>query len=283
VTFTGLRNDDFRPFVYKTTDYGQTWSSIVGNLPAKSVNVIREDPYNPNLLFVGMDFGLYVSIDGGTTWQEMKNGLPTQPVYDLKIHPRERDLIVATHGRGIFITDISALEEISDKTLAQDFYLFDVESKVKWTVRRANVSASTNFNGESEPNGVMINYFQKAPATGDVTVKIIQGSRVVAETKGPNAAGMNQILWNMQATPVTIPGQDPPQETGRGGRGGAGGGRGGAAGAEPVVAGAELAAAGVASRHPLPTRPSAAPSRPTSVSTSLWSQLAARPSRRRSR
>ena len=67
-------------FVYKTTDYGQTWTSIVGNLPAKSVNVIREDPYNPNLLFVGVDFGLYVTIDGGKTWQEMKNGLPTQPV-----------------------------------------------------------------------------------------------------------------------------------------------------------------------------------------------------------
>ena len=76
------------------------------------------------------------TIDGGKTWQEMKNGLPTQPVHDLKIHPREHDLIVATHGRGIFITDISALEEISDKTLAQDFYLFDVESKVKWIVRR---------------------------------------------------------------------------------------------------------------------------------------------------
>ena len=80
VTYTGLRNDDFRAFVYKTTDYGQTWTSIAGNLPAKSVNVIREDPYNPNLLFVGMDFGLFVTIDGGKTWQEMKNGLPTQPV-----------------------------------------------------------------------------------------------------------------------------------------------------------------------------------------------------------
>jgi hypothetical protein len=150
----------------------------------------------------------------------MKNGLPTQPVHDLKIHPRERDLIVATHGRGIFITDISALEDIRDKTLDQDFYLFDVESKVKWVVRRGNVSASTNFDGESEPNGVLINYFLKAPATGDVTVKIMQGSRVVAETKGPNAAGMNQVLWNMRATPVTIPGQAAAPASGRGGMGG---------------------------------------------------------------
>ena len=165
-----------------------------------------------------MDFGLYVSIDGGKTWQEMKNGLPTQPVHDLKIHPREHDLIVATHGRGIFITDISALEEISDKTLAQDFHLFDVESKVKWIVRRANVSATTNFNGESEPNGVMINYYQKAPAAGDVVVKVMQGSRVLAETKGPNAAGLNQVLWNMRATPVTAPGVAAPAAGGRGRR-----------------------------------------------------------------
>jgi hypothetical protein len=212
--------------------------SIAGNLPAKSVNVIREDPYNPNLLFVGMDFGLFMTIDGGKTWQEMKNGLPTQPVYDLKIHPRERDLIVATHGRGIFITDISALQEVSDKTLAADFHLFDVESKVKWIVRRPNVSAFTNFNGESEPNGVLINYFQKSPAAGDVTVRVMQGSRVVAETKGPNAAGMNQVLWNMRAAAVTIPGQAAPQATGRGGMGGGGFGAQQAPAAYPTFGGA---------------------------------------------
>jgi photosystem II stability/assembly factor-like uncharacterized protein len=235
VTYSGLRNDDFKAFVYKTTDYGATWTSIVGNLPAKSINVIREDPFNPNLLFVGMDFGVYVSIDGGKSWQEMRNGLPTQPVHDLKIHPREHDLIVATHGRGIFVTDISALEEISDKTLAQDFYLFEVESKVKWIVRRGNVSATTNFNGESEPNGVMINYYQKAPAPGDVVVKIIQGSRVLAETKGPNAAGLNQVLWNMRATPVSVPGVAAAPAGGRGaGGGGFGGGGGRGAGAPPA-------------------------------------------------
>ena len=223
VTFAGLRNDDFRAFAYKTTDYGQTWTSIAGNLPAKSINVIREDPYNPNLLFVGVDFGVYFTIDGGRTWQEMKSGLPTQPVHDLKIHPREHDLIVATHGRGIYITDISALEEMSERTLAEDFHLFDIESKVKWTTRRANASAFTNFDGESEPNGILVSYLQKAAAPGDVSVKILQGTRVVAETKGPNAAGMNQVLWNMRATPVTIPGQPAPEARGRGGAGGRGG------------------------------------------------------------
>ena len=126
---------------------------------------------------------------------------------------------------------------------------------MKWVVRRGNVAASTNFNGESEPNGVMINYYQKAPASGDVTVKIMQGSRVVAETKGPNAAGMNQVLWNMRATAVTIPGQAAPPAGGRGGMGG--GGFGGP-------------------QAPRPIRRSAARCRPRLASTPSSSRPAAR-------
>ncbi|MEI6667441.1 MAG: hypothetical protein WCP29_04730 [Acidobacteriota bacterium] len=225
VSYTGYRNDDFKAYVYKTTDFGATWASVTGNLPAKSVNVIREDPYNPNLLFVGMDWGVYTTIDGGGNWTELKNGMPTQPVHDLQIHPREHELIVATHGRGIFITDISPLEELSDKVLGQDFYLFDIGSKVKWVTRRDKVSASINYSGQSAPNGVMINYYQKAAAQGDVVVKVLQGTFVIAETKGPNAAGLNQLLWNMRGTLAMAPGVTAPLG-GRGGRGGGGGGGG---------------------------------------------------------
>lgn len=226
VSYTGLRNDDFKAFIYRTTDFGASWTSVTGNLPAKSVNVIREDPYNPNLLFVGLDWGVYVSIDGGKTWAELKNGMPTQPVHDLQIHPREHELIVATHGRGIFITDISALEEMSDKVLGQDFYLFDVGSKVKWVTQRDNVSASINYAGQSAPNGMMINYYLKGPAQGDVVVKVMQGAFVLAETKGPNVAGINQVLWNMRGTLATAPGVTAAAGGGRGGRGGGGGGGG---------------------------------------------------------
>ena len=233
VTYTGLRNDDFRPFIYRTTDYGETWTSIAGNLPVRSINVVREDPRNPNLLFVGMDFGLFVTIDGGRTWTEMKGNLPTQPVHDLVIHPRESDLIVGTHGRGFFITDISALEELSDSVLASDFHVFEVEPKVKWVTRTAFVSASANFNAPSEPNGMVISYYQRAPVAGDVLVQVLNGTRVIAETKGPNAAGLNQVLWNMRWTPMTL--VQAPAGGGRGGRGGqagagGGGGRGGQSG-----------------------------------------------------
>jgi photosystem II stability/assembly factor-like uncharacterized protein len=218
VTFNGYRADDFKAYVYKTADYGQTWTSIAGGLPNKAVNVIREDVVNPNLLFVGVDFGLYVTIDGGKTWAEMKNNMPTQPVHDLLIHPRERDLIVATHGRGLFVADISALQDINDKVLASDAYVFDVESKVKWTVRRPNVTAATNFDGESEPNGIMINYYLKAAVPGDVQVKVMKGTYVIAETKGSNNAGINKVLWNMRWTPMYL--GPAAAATGRGGMGG---------------------------------------------------------------
>jgi hypothetical protein len=167
---------------------------------------------------VGVDFGLYASLDGGRTWTEMK-GLPTQPVHDLLVHPRENDLIVATHGRGFFIADISTLGEMSDQVLAQDAYLFEVEPKVRWTTRIGNVSASTNFNGPSEPNGIVVNYFLKAPVQGDVVVQVLQAGRVLAETKGPNAVGVNQVSWNMGWTPTTL----VPQGDQQGRRGGGGG------------------------------------------------------------
>jgi hypothetical protein len=216
VTYTGLRNDDFRPFVYKTTDYGETWTSIAGNLPNRSINVIREDPRNPNLLFVGADFGVFATIDGGRSWTQMTT-LPTQPVHDLVIQPREHELIVGTHGRGFFIADITPLEEMTEQVLAQDAYVFDVKPKVKWTTRLANDAASINFSGPSEPNGVVVNYYLKSPASGDVVVQVLQGPRVIAEGKGPNAAGLNQMMWNMNWLPLTL--VERPQ----GGRGGFGG------------------------------------------------------------
>jgi photosystem II stability/assembly factor-like uncharacterized protein len=221
VSYTGLRNDDFKAYVYKTTDYGQTWTSIVGNLPAKTINVIREDPKNPNLLFVGAEFGLYVSIDGGKTWSDMKGNMPTQPVYDVKIHPRDGELVVATHGRGIFITSIAALEQITDKVLGESFYLFDMKPAVKWVTRIGNVSSSRNFSAPSNPVGVVINYYQKAAASGDVKVQVMKGARVVAENaKAPNAAGMNTLVWNMRMDNVALPGVTAAAAGGRGAGGG---------------------------------------------------------------
>jgi photosystem II stability/assembly factor-like uncharacterized protein len=147
VSYTGYRRDDLKSFLYKTIDYGKTWTSIASNLPAEPINVIREHHKNPNLLFVGTEFAVYVSIDAGKNWTKMKNNMPTQPVHDLVIHPRENDMVIATHGRGIFIADISPLQELTLEVLSKDIHLFDVEPKVKWLPGIPSNSSSSNYAG----------------------------------------------------------------------------------------------------------------------------------------
>ena len=197
VSFTGYRHDDFKPFVYKTTDFGQTWASIAANLPNEPINVIREDPKNPNLLFVGTDFAVYASFDGGKAWTKMKGNMPTQPIYDLKIHPRESDLIVATHGRSVYIADISALEQMTPENLSKDVALFDAEPKIRWRETERKHSTSINFRGQSEPAGVLINYFLKAKPKGEVTVQVLSGETVISEMKGTANEGLNSVTWDM--------------------------------------------------------------------------------------
>ena len=123
VTFDGHRANDFTPYVFVTTDFGKTFRSIASNLPTGGldfVHVIREDPYNRNLLFVGTDVGAYVSTDRGGSWQKFMTGLPTVPVHDLKIHPRDHELIAGTHGRSIWIVDIAPLEQMVDSMRGND-------------------------------------------------------------------------------------------------------------------------------------------------------------------
>lgn len=197
VAYTGYRRDDFRPFLYKTTDYGQTWTSIAANLPNEPINVIKEDHKNPNLLFAGTEFAVQVSIDGGKSWTRMKANMPTQPVHDMVIHPRENDLIVATHGRGIYITDISPLQELSTAVLGKDVHLFSIEPKVRWVQNKTDATSFANFAGEGEPNAVIINYYLKKDIKGDVKIAIYKGNKLLNELKGKSTKGLHKIQWNM--------------------------------------------------------------------------------------
>lgn len=114
--FTGYREDDFRCFVYKSTDLGETWNSIAGNLPQESVNVIKEDRVNPNVLYLGSEFGCYVTTNGGVHWDGLE-GVPRVSVHDLIVHPRDQDLVLGTHGRGFFVVDdITPLQQLHQKS-----------------------------------------------------------------------------------------------------------------------------------------------------------------------
>ena len=128
VTFDNHRENDFMPYVYATTDGGETFTSIANNLPTGGpdfVHVIREDPVSANLLFAGTDVGVYMSMNRGLTWQKFMTGLPTVPVHDLKIHPRDRELIAGTHGRSIWIVDIAPLQQMTDEIMIASAHLFE--------------------------------------------------------------------------------------------------------------------------------------------------------------
>jgi hypothetical protein len=158
--------------------------------------------------------------------------LPTNPVHDLKIHPRDHELIVATHGRGIFIADISPFEELSAPVLGADAHLFEVAPAIRWTGGERGSTASSNFDGMSRSTDIGITYYLKGDAAGDVKIRIYDGSRMIAEMDGPKSAGLNTVRWNMQERRDRIPGEGQAT-AGRGGRGGggfAGRGGGGAAG-----------------------------------------------------
>jgi photosystem II stability/assembly factor-like uncharacterized protein len=223
VTMDNHRNDDWKPYVFVTKDYGATWSSIANNLPAfGNVNVIREDAKNKDLLFVGTELGVYVSLSGGKEWKRFMTGLPMVRVDDLMIHPRDNDLIVGTHGRGIYICDdISPLQQMNDKTMAADVHLFDVRPGTNWftdiTLSRFS-GGQKMFRGTNAPQGTAISYHLKAAPSGEVklTISDITGKvvRTIAATKD---VGLNRVQWNLRGDP-------PPRPAGFGGGGFGGGG-----------------------------------------------------------
>ena len=197
LSFTGRHRTDFKPYLYKTDDYGETWYSITNNLPNEPINVITEDKKNHNLLFVGTDRTVYVSINGGISWSQMKNDLPTIPIHDMIIHPRENDLIVGTHGRGFYITNISPLQEINSNILKQDAYLFKVRPKVQWVMPFQKAVADQNFEGENEPHGPTIHYYLKKNIPEGVSISIYDKKELINEFNGPGKKGMNSVMWGM--------------------------------------------------------------------------------------
>ena len=206
VAFNGMRRDDFSAFLYKTTDWGKNWTSIANGIPDGAVNVIREDHKNPNLLFVGTELGTFASIDGGKNWTKFMTDMPTNPAYDMVIHPRENELVVATHGRGIFIADISPLQGMTQQAMNATVALFDIQPAVQYMSGLSNVTASTNMNGESRQPGTHIHFHAKA--AGKANLKIYRGAKEIYKTTMDAEAGLNSMNWRF----VEITGERSQEE-----------------------------------------------------------------------
>ena len=230
VTFDGHRTDDHKPYVFKTTDFGETWSSIVANLPSGNLNVIREDPKNRNLLYLGTEYAFYVSLNGGKEWKRFMNGLPTVRIDDILVHPRDNDLILGTHGRSIYIMDdISALQQMTDTaTASADAVLFDIRPAVAWVpdIQKAILAEGAKFfRAQNPPQGSAISYWLKADAGGEVRVTISDVTgREIRTIAGTKSAGLNRVQWDLRAAGAggrgrgqgggAPPGAAPPQTAG---------------------------------------------------------------------
>ncbi len=163
-TFSNLKRDDFTPYVLKSTDRGKSWKSISNNLPKNgSVHTIQQDYKNPDLLFVGTEFGVYFSVDGGEKWVQMKSGIPTISVKDIAIQKRESDLVLATFGRGFYILDnYEPLREINKELLNKDSYLFPVKDALLYVQKSGKYGqGSTYFKAPNPDYGAEFTYYIK--------------------------------------------------------------------------------------------------------------------------
>ena len=230
VTFDGHRTNDHKPYVFKTTDFGETWSSIAANLPQGNVNVIREDPKNRNLLYLGTEYAFHISLDGGKSWKRFMNGLPTVRIDDVLVHPRDNDLILGTHGRSIYIMDdITPLQQMTDTaSTSADAIVFDIRPGVAWVSdfqKAILVAGAKVFRGQNAPQGSAISYWLKGEQPGDVRITITDVTgREIRAINGTKNVGLNRVQWDLRTA-------------GPGGRGQGAGGRGAAAapGATPAA------------------------------------------------
>lgn len=194
-SFNGYRDDDMTPLVYASEDLGRSWKSIAANLPAEPVNVVREDPVNPDVLYVGSDRGVYVSLDRGESWQALQGGLPNVPVHDLVVHPRDRELVAGTHGRSVWVLDVLPIQDLNAEVRAKPAHLFfvsEVDADRGW--RSAPARWSAHY--EQPPKSV-IQYWAAAAGKGKLTVKDSDGNPVrVLEVEA--ARGINRIDYDLK-------------------------------------------------------------------------------------
>jgi len=231
VAGTMYKSDDFLPYLYKTTDYGQTWKKIINGIPAGSfTRVVREDPNHKGLLIAGTEFGLYISYDAGDNWKPFNLNIPVTPITDVAFHQRDQELVVATQGRAFYVLDdVPLLYQLTDSVTTEDAHLF----QPKFTYRfgaggRGGGGRNTAPIGENPAGGAVINYWLKGRPQGEVTLEFLDAAGKTVnkissraptvqqrpapeeeEFRAPVAprasanAGMNRFVWNLRYPDAT--------------------------------------------------------------------------------
>ncbi len=214
---------DRQAYVYKTADYGKSWQRISAGLPESPVEVVREDPNQRGTLFLGNEMGVFYSTNAGEHWKQLKANLPTMPVYDLKFIKNGHDLVVATHGRGLWVLDdIRPVEELTPDIEASDFHLFTPAPGTLFHHWQSGTAGS--YTAPNAPEGVVIDYLLKSKIEvspeqrreHETPVKIVitdDRGQTVNTVYGPSLAGINRFVWSMHYDAARrIQGETPPEE-----------------------------------------------------------------------
>ncbi|WP_405284249.1 hypothetical protein V3331_01480 [Gaopeijia maritima] len=196
------RNDDYANYVWASEDHGESWTRIDGGLPAERVaRTLREDPRNPDLLYLGTEIGLFVSFDRGGSWTELRAGMPTMAFNDLVIHPRDNDLVLATHSRGLFILDdVNALQELTAGVMASSAHLFSAEPayQIRYNGERGH-TGDMIFHGENPPAGAILSFWMgEGVDDASLTVHDAAGAEVAAVPVDAPQPGINRAVWNLR-------------------------------------------------------------------------------------
>ncbi len=194
ISLNGYRNDDISAYIYRTDNSGEAWQDISNNIPAEAVNVIREDPVNENVLYVGTDRGVYVSLNGGDSWSVLGSGLPNVPVHDLVVHPRDRELVAGTHGRSIWIIDALPVQELTADVHDAPLHVFhidDVQASRNWRSRR-----SPWFFREANADDVEVKFWSQVGGNGQFEI-VDENQRVLQSSSLEVQQGINSFNWNL--------------------------------------------------------------------------------------
>lgn len=233
VVFDDHRRGNWETYVFKTTDYGKTWIDLAKsppvNLPKNAkwgfAHTIEQDPVKKELLYLGTEFGFFISFDEGKSWMKWTAGVPTVPVTEFAVHPREHDLIIATHGRALYVLDdIRPLRTLSPEIMKKAVHLFEVPPAIQYQEKQESYHfpADAMFKGENRPRGARLTYWlnppeEKTKAPSDtaseeqksVQIDILNASgKVIRSLRGPMKKGLNRVVWNLRQNGVRIPGME---------------------------------------------------------------------------
>lgn len=216
ISLDGHRSNDDEPYAFVSEDYGTTWKSIRSNLPWGSTRCLRESPFNENVLLVGTEFAVFASADRGATWNSLNTNLPTVPVFDFAFHPNNGEVVAATHGRSLWIADITPLHQFSAQQMEAAAHLYKPTTAIRWRREPSRGGTNRSYAGENPPSGAIL-YYSLSKKAKEAVVRIANAEgATIREIRGPIEPGLHRVAWDLISS--------PPQ---RGGRGeGAAGGRG---------------------------------------------------------